>query len=178
LVLHKGRDAFEVPFDAVESYSDGAFLGITTRSDESFDFGLGGVANASDLFRRLREEVVVRRLVPELLREIAAGEVAELRGGEPSGSEEEGDGAGYTLDAGGITVVASQRRVAWGDVVECGSAQAVSGSGRRARSVRCVVIRTKTDTIQAAVEPASDREAMQLVCEALRAKGPGDAAAS
>jgi hypothetical protein len=166
IVIHKLGVDNTILFDDVAAYSDGSFLVVATKSDESFDFGLDGLAAAPDLFSRLRDEVVVKRLVPNMRKTIEAGDTLEFDGGEiVEIAEPAEDVAGFVVDAKGVTLTDdSKRQLAWSEIVECGSTEKVSSVGKMMLTTTSVFLKTKTETIEAPVDPLSDREAMLVLC--------------
>jgi hypothetical protein len=172
VVVYRSGEAFEVPFHAIDAYSDGAYLAITTpQNDEPITVGLEDLANVDDLFRRLREEVVVKRRVPRVLKELAAGKVAEFRSeGEGSIPETANDVGGYALDADGVTLAAPQRRIAWHEIVDYGStSRLLPGPGKPERTATSVFLKTQTETFEAAIAPLSERELLLALCKEMKA---------
>jgi hypothetical protein len=171
IVIHKSGVDNAVLFDDVAAYSDGSFLVVVTKNGESFDFGLDGLAAAPDLFSRLRDEVVVKCLVPSLRKTIEAGDTLEFDGGEIADiAQPAEDVAVFTVDAKGITLSTdSKRQLAWHEIVECGSTEKVSSVGKMMLTTTSIFVKTKTETIQAAVDPLSDREAMLMLCNEMMA---------
>ena len=159
VVIRKGGTDVAVRFDDVGAYDEGAFLWIETENGESIEAGLDGLANARDLFARLREEIVVKRWLRTARQGIADGGVAELG---------EGD-SGIALDAGGVTLSASQRRLAWDDIVACSvKSEVVPVGAKTTRTVSSVFLETKTESFSIESEPLSDRELLLALCNEMK----------
>jgi hypothetical protein len=174
IAVHKAGIDTEVPFDDIASYSTGAFLVIETKAEDVVDFALDGLANVPDLFSRLREEVIVKRLVPGFMNAIAVGEAITFDDDEIDAiapeERDDTDTGGFVLDAKGVKLVTSERHLAWSDITECGATEKTSSVGKGMLTVSSVFVKTKSETFNAVIEPFSDREAMVAVCKELIAK--------
>ena len=164
IAIHNAGTGTLFLYDDVAEYSDGSSLVITTKNDASAEFRLDGVGAAADLLARLRDEVVVKRLVPDLRKTIASGDLIAFGCGELIGLQradaEATDLSGFTIDANAVKLGDSDRQIAWSDIVDCGSTEKVESVGKMMLTSTLVFLKTKTETFQAAIEPLSDREAL------------------
>jgi hypothetical protein len=152
--IRKAGHEAEIAWDDVVSYRDGSFLIVETKNGDTFDFGLDGLRASDEILPRVREEVIVKRAVPRLL--------AAIRDGTPAEFED------ATLDAHGITLLGTDRRIAWSDVIACTSTATVERKGKYLVSTTTVSIKTTSETFAFVNDDATDRETFISLCNEMR----------
>jgi hypothetical protein len=151
-------------YDDIAEYSGGPSLVITAKDDASAEFSLDGAGGAADLMARLRDEIVVKRLVPDLRKTIATGDLIAFGCGELMGPERADADAtevsGFTIDAKGVKLGDSDRQIAWSEIVTWGTEERNSREAQLTLVSTWVFLKTIDQTFRASIEPLSDREAL------------------
>jgi len=159
ITIHKAGHDTAILWDDVASYTDGSFLTIETNDEVAIDFGLDGLGARDEILATVREEVVVRRAVPRLRKAIREGTPAEFNGA--------------TLDARGITLTDSSRKLPWEDVIECGSITTFPRAGKYTTQTTTVFFKSATERLELVDNEASDRDALVALCNEMISASPG-----
>jgi hypothetical protein len=171
IAIHKAGQEKRIAWDEIASYSDGAFLVIETKGGDAIDFGMDGLANASEVVPRLREEVTIRRALQRLRATIRDGKTVEFEGldAEAETAEPMGRGVfvtGFTLDAKGIAPSNAKQPIPWAEITACGTAEAKT-KGKVPVATTWVLLRTTSGNYRALIDPVSERDALTALCKEL-----------
>jgi hypothetical protein len=155
IAICKAGQETPIAWDDVVSYTRGPFLVIETQNGDTFDFGMDGIAAPDEIMSRLRDAVVLERIVPKLRTAIVAGEAVVV--------------AGFTVAADGVEPPDIDRRIPWGDVTECLAVkEGRSLTTRLAVDVTSFVVKTAGETVRADIDSDSDADTLRALCAAFR----------
>ena len=172
--IHNAGTETLFAYDDIAEYSGGPSLVITTKNDASAEFRLDGARAAGDLMARLRDEVVMKRLVPDLRKTIAGGDLIAFGCGELLGSgradADATEVSGFTVDAAGVKIGETDRQIAWSEIVTWGTEERNSREAQLTVMSTWVVLKTIDQTFRASIEPLSDREALLALGREMTAK--------
>jgi hypothetical protein len=164
IAIHNAGTETRFAYDDIAEYSGGSSLIITAKNDAYAESRLDELRAAADLMARLRDEVVVKRLVPDLRKTMADGDLIAFNCGELMGRERADADAtevsGFTVDAAGVKIGETDRQIAWSEIVTWGTEERNSREAQLTLVSTWVFLKTIDQTFRTSVEPLSDREVL------------------
>jgi hypothetical protein len=172
LVVHEAGVDRSIAWDEVASFTDGSLgiLRIETQGGEEVVQTLDSISERQVIFARLRDEVVLRRLVPRLKAALLGGQSVDLgaEGDTGSSDPEVTQVPGFTLSATGITASDALGPISWSEISACEPAPVSRGAGKLVSTTPGVLIRTRHGAFRTAVESTSEGETLVALCSEMR----------